>query len=126
MPTRGIRGATTISKDNETEVLQATVEMLKKIISANPNLRAKDIASALFTVTGDIRSTFPARAAQSIGWENVPRTCAKEIPVDGSLPLCIRVLIHWNTNLEQNEIKHLYLRGARVLRPDLTQEEKSK
>ena len=126
MAIRGIRGATTISADTENKVLEATEEMLKEITVINLGLDPKDIASALFTVTDDIRSVFPARAAQSIGWENVPRTCAKEIPVDGSLPLCIRVLIHWNTNLEQNEIKHLYLRGARVLRPDLTQEEKSK
>ncbi len=119
MPTRGIRGAITVSADREAEVLSATVEMLEKIIEANPELRAEDVASALFTVTEDISSTFPAKAAHQVGWQKVPRTCAKEIPVEGSLPFCIRVLLHWNTDLKQDEIKHIYLRGAKILRPDL-------
>jgi len=119
MPTRGIRGATTVSVDTENEVLKATAEMLRSIMTLNPSLRPEDIASALFTVTDDIRSTFPAKAAQSIGWENIPRTCAQEIPVKGSLPLCIRVLVHWNTNIKQEDIKHVYLREAKNLRPDL-------
>ncbi len=119
MPTRGIRGATTVSTDIEEEVLIATAEMLEKIIEANSSLQAEDVASALFTVTDDISSAFPTKAVRSIGWQNVPRTCAREIPVPGSLAMCIRVLIHWNTDKKQEEIKHIYLRGAKVLRPDL-------
>ena len=122
MPTRGIRGATTVSTDTEKEVLAATSEMLKKISASNPSLQPEDIASALFTVTADIHSTFPAKAAANIGWQDVPRTCAQEIPVDGGLQLCIRVLIHWNTDLKQDKIKHIYLKGAKVLRPDLIEE----
>ncbi|MBC8336936.1 MAG: chorismate mutase [Anaerolineales bacterium] len=119
MPVRGIRGATTISQDTETEVLEATVEILEEIRVANPSLQPEDIASAFFTVTSDIRSAFPARAAEKNGWRNVPRICAQEIPVEGSTPYCIRVLLLWNTDLRQDEIRHIYIKGARNLRPDL-------
>ena len=119
MPVRGIRGATTISQDTEAEVLEATAEILEKIRAANPTLLPEDIASAFFTVTSDIRSAFPARAAEKNGWRNVPRICAQEIPVKGSTPFCIRVLLLWNTELTQAEIKHIYIKGARNLRPDL-------
>ncbi len=119
MSTRGLRGATTINADTKKEVLEATTEMLKEISAANPDLKSEDIASALFTVTGDIRSAFPALAARQIGWDFVPMLCAREIPVPGSLPFCIRVLIQWNTDKKQDEIKHIYLRDAKKLRPDI-------
>ena len=122
MPTRGIRGATTINADTKNEVLEATIEMLKEITASNPGFKPEDIASAFFTVTGDINSTFPALAARQMGWDLVPMVCAREIPVPESLPLCIRVLIHWNTDLTQEKIKHIYLRGAKALRPDLVEE----
>ena len=122
MPTRGIRGATTINADTKNEVLEATIEMLKEITASNPGFKPEDIASAFFTVTGDIHSTFPALAARQMGWNLVPMVCAREIPVPESLPLCIRVLIHWNTDLTQEKIKHIYLRGAKALRPDLVEE----
>ncbi len=119
MSTRGLRGAITINADTKKEVLEATAEMLKEIATANPGLKPEDIASALFTVTDDIRSAFPALTARQIGWDLVPMVCAREIPVPKSLALCIRVLIHWNTDLTQEEIKHVYLRKAKALRPDL-------
>jgi chorismate mutase len=121
MPVRGIRGAITVNTDTRDEVLKATTEMLEAISAVNPGLNPKDIASAFFTVTDDIRSAFPAEAARYNGWRNVPRLCAKEIPVkDGlALPLCIRVLLHWNTETPSEKIKHVYLRDARKLRPDL-------
>ena len=119
MPVRGIRGATTINQDTETEVLNATVEILEKIRDANPTLQPEDIASAFFTATTDIRSAFPARAAEKNGWRNVPRICSQEIPVEGSTPFCIRILLLWNTNLSQKDIKHVYIKGAKNLRPDL-------
>ena len=121
MPTRGIRGATTVAQDTREEVLAATSEMLQKITDANPGLKPEDVASAFFTVTDDIVSAFPAEAARYNGWKNVPRLCAKEIPVEGvaSVPLCIRVLLHWNTDAAPEEIKHIYLRNAKKLRPDL-------
>ena len=119
MTIRGIRGATTIDADVKEQVLSATQELLTSILAANPGLRTEDIASALFTVSDDIASTYPALAARQMGWDQVPLMCAREIPVPGGLSLCIRVLIHWNTDKEQSAIQHVYLRDAFVLRPDL-------
>jgi chorismate mutase len=82
-------------------------------------LQTEDIASAWFTVSDDIVSAYPALAARQIGWDQVPMMCAREIPVPEGLPLCIRVLIHWNTDREQRAVKHVYLREAAKLRPDL-------
>jgi chorismate mutase len=119
MPIRGIRGATTVTADESELIIKATHEMLESILDSNHGLKPEDIGSALFTVTEDLVSGFPARAARQMGWEQVPVMCANEIPVVGSLPLCIRVLIHWNTDSTQSEVNHVYLHGAVVLRPDL-------
>jgi chorismate mutase len=119
MALRGIRGATTIDCDEKENVLSATRELLGDIFQANPELKAKDIASAIFTVTEDIASAFPAFAARQIGWDQVPMMCTREIPVPDSLPLCIRVLIHWNTSKTQSDVRHVYLREAEKLRPDI-------
>ncbi|MES0360764.1 MAG: chorismate mutase, partial [Anaerolineales bacterium] len=89
------------------------------ILEANPSLRSEDIASGLFTTTEDLRTAFPARAAREMGWTQVPMICSREIPVPGSLPLCIRVLLLWNTELPQHRICHIYLGAAATLRPDL-------
>ena len=80
----------------------------------------ESICSAVFTVTGDLTSTFPAEAARGIGMSQVPLLCATEIPVPGSLPRCIRILLHVNTNQSQADINHVYLRDAQKLRPDMT------
>jgi chorismate mutase len=119
MTIRGIRGAITIDADQAGAVLSATREMLEGILSANPGLQTQDIASAIFTVTDDIASAYPALAARQMGWDLVPMMCTLEISVTESLPLCIRVLIHWNTDLSQDAIRHVYLRKAIKLRPDL-------
>ena len=119
MAIRGIRGATTIDTDSQEEVLNATRELLDEIIARNPNLAKENIGSTFFTTTEDVSSAYPALATREMGWDLVPMMCAREIPVPGSLPMCIRVLIHWNTDLSQKEIKHIYLRDAKVLRPDL-------
>ena len=119
MQQRGIRGATTIETDTKESVLSATRELLDAILASNPGLKTDDIAAALFTVTDDIAAAYPALAARQMGWDLVPMMCAREIPVPSSLPKAIRVLIHWNTNVPQNEIKHVYLRDAVKLRPDL-------
>jgi chorismate mutase len=119
MPIRGIRGATTIASDSKENIISATRELLDALIASNPDLQTDDIASVLFTVTDDIVSAYPALAARQMGWTQVPMMCAREIPVTGSLQLCIRVLIHWNTDKAQDEIKHVYLRDAVKLRPDL-------
>lgn len=120
MSVRGIRGAITVDEDRSEAILAATRELLEKIGMANPALDVSDIASAWFTLTGDLRSVFPAKAARDLGWTDVPLMCSQEIPVLDSLPRCVRVLIHWNTDLPQNEIRHIYLRQAANLRPDLS------
>lgn len=122
MPIRGIRGATTVAADDADLIFQATCELLEEILNENEGLDRKDIASVLFTTTEDITSTYPALAARQMGWSLVPMMCAREIPVPDSLPLCIRVLIHWNTGQEQFAIRHVYLREAVNLRPDLTKQ----
>jgi chorismate mutase len=119
MAIRGIRGAITVDMDTPEHVLAATRELLEAILHANPTLRGEDIASALFTVTDDLCSAYPALAARQMGWNQVPMMCAREIPVPGGLPRCVRVLLHWNTDLPQQAVRHVYLRGAMVLRPDL-------
>ncbi len=119
MSVRGIRGATTVTKDEPQVILQATSELLAAILDANPSMKPEDIASVLFTLTEDLRSEFPAKAAREMGWERVPLMCAQEIPVPGGLPACIRVLIHWNTDLPGESVRHIYLRKASKLREDL-------
>jgi chorismate mutase len=119
MPIRGIRGATTVTADEAELILQATRELLDAILEANAGMRPEDVGSALFTVTDDLASTFPAQAARQMGWGLVPMMCACEIPVPGSLRKVIRVLVHWNTETPQSKITHVYLREAVKLRPDL-------
>jgi chorismate mutase len=119
MTIRGIRGAITVSADQPDLILQATRELLEAILDENPGMNSEDVASTIFTVTDDLASTFPAQAARQMGWELVPMICGREIPVPDSLPRVIRVLVHWNTELPQSEIKHVYLRDAVKLRPDL-------
>ncbi|HEY9151719.1 MAG TPA: chorismate mutase [Anaerolineales bacterium] len=119
MAIRGIRGATTVSADEPDLILQATRELLEAILDANTSMKPEDVGSAIFTVTDDLASTFPAQAARQMGWSLVPMMCAREIPVPGSLRKVIRVLVHWNTDVLQSEITHVYLRDAVKLRPDL-------
>ena len=119
MPTRGIRGATVVAADDPDLILEATRELLEAILDSNEGMYLEDIGSAIFTVTDDLASTFPAQGARQMGWGLVPMLCAREIPVPNSLPRVIRVLVHWNTELKQNEITHVYLREAVKLRPDL-------
>lgn len=119
MAIRGIRGAITVLADEPDLILEATRELLEAILDANVSMKPEDVGSALFTVTDDLASTFPAQAARQMGWGLVPMMCAREIPVPGSLRRVIRVLVHWNTDISQSEITHVYLRDAVKLRPDL-------
>jgi chorismate mutase len=121
MPVRGIRGATTVAVDRQEEVLAATSELLAQMQQLNAFVPGQ-IAAVFFTVTSDIHSAFPARAARTMGWDLVPLMCFREMEVEGSLPLCIRILILINTDLNQEQIKHVYLHGAKILRPDLRAE----
>jgi chorismate mutase len=117
MPLRGIRGATTAQANTREEILSATRELLQAIVAAN-DLALEDVASVLFTVTSDLDAAYPARAARDLGWRDVPLLGATEMNVPGEVPRCIRVLIHVNTDKPASQMKHVYLRGARVLRPD--------
>ena len=122
MSVRGIRGATVAAENTPEAILSATRELLTAIVAANPGLAPEDIASAIFTVTPDLDAAFPAQAARQLGWKHVPLMCAREIPVPGSLPRCIRVLLHWNTDRPQAAIRPVYLRAAASLRPDLAKD----
>lgn len=115
---RGVRGATTVETNEAEAILEATRELLAAMVAAN-GLEADDLASAIFSVTPDLDAAFPAAAARRMGWTHVPLFDTLEIPVPGSLPRCIRVLLHWNTCRPQREIVHVYLQGASTLRPDL-------
>jgi chorismate mutase len=114
---RGVRGATTIEADEPEQVLKATRELLALLIRLN-EIDPSDVASAIFTTTPDVISAFPATAARQLGWLDVPLLCAHEMSVPGSLQKCIRILLHWNTDKAQSEVRHAYLRNARSLRPD--------
>ena len=115
---RGIRGATTVERNDRDEIFAATAELLQLIIERNA-LKQEDIASAFFTLNEDLDAVFPAEAARSLGWTGVALMCAREIPVPGRLGKCIRVLIHVNTTRSAAEMQHVYLRDAVVLRSDL-------
>lgn len=119
MHIRGIRGATTADENSEEAILGATRELLVRMADAN-NVEPDEIAAIFFTATPDLTAAFPAEAARQLQWTAVPLLSATEIAVPGALPRCIRVLVLWNTARAQEEIVHVYLRGAEVLRPDLT------
>ncbi len=117
---RGVRGATTVEKNTREAILGATRQMLALMIRRN-GIQPADIASAIFTVTRDLDAEFPALAARQLGWLEVPLLCGYEIEVKDSLPMCVRVLLHWNTNKPQAEIQHVYIHEATRLRPDLSE-----
>ena len=117
MPVRGIRGATTVARNEARAIYEATVELLSTIVTLN-GLRAEDVGYIWFTVTDDLDAAFPADAARAgLGWTDVPLICGREIPVPGALERCVRVLIAWNTAKTQSDVRHAFLHGARVLRP---------
>ncbi|KGE17815.1 chorismate mutase [Paenibacillus wynnii] len=121
MVNRGIRGATTVTRNEEIDILHETVVLLREIVERN-DVIAEDICSVWITMTADLDATFPARAIREIeGWEMVPLMCSTEIPVKGSLPQCIRLMVQVNTDKSQREIQHVYLNEAQRLRPDLSQ-----
>lgn len=116
MAMRGIRGATTVERNDREEILRATRELLDVIVRLN-GLRSEDVAYVWFTVTPDLDAEFPAFAARELGWTDVPLMCGREIPVPGALPYCIRALISWNTAKSQHEVRHVFLHRAKELRP---------
>jgi chorismate mutase len=121
MQIRGVRGAVNVSVDEPEEVIRATKELLGAILEANPNLHPEDLASVLFTTTPDLSSVYPAKAARAMGWTFVPLLCLQEMSVVDSMPRVIRVLLHWNTEVLQGSVTHIYLGETTELRPDLSE-----
>lgn len=118
MKIRGIRGAITVDADSPDAIVSATKRLLSSMVAQN-DVDLDDIASVLFSLTPDLRAAFPALGAREMGWVHVPILHFSEIDVPGSLPRVIRVLMHVNTPRSQKDVEHVYLDGARVLRPDL-------
>ncbi len=114
---RGVRGATTVEANTREAILAATDELLRLMIEAN-EIDVEDVASAIFTTTPDLNAEYPALAARALGWHDAALLCAHEMNVPQGLPKCVRVLIHWNTTVRADEIKHVYIKGAVNLRPD--------
>ena len=116
---RGVRGATTVLRDEPELILDATRELLETMLRENDITDFEPIASIFFTTTPDLKSTFPAEAARALGMTMVPLMCNQEIPVPNRLPRAVRVMMQVNTTKSQREMKHIYLREAVWLRPDL-------
>ena len=115
---RAIRGATTVDEDIPAAISDRVVTLLSHIMERN-ELVEDDIVSILFTATEDIVSIFPATAARTMGLGAVPLICARELAIVGSVPRCIRVMLHVTTERPRDEIHHVYLEGAQGLRDDL-------
>ncbi len=115
---RGVRGAITVNENSYEAIVEATRQLLETMTRLN-DMDLDDIASVYFTTTTDLDAAYPAVAARELGWLDVALLCAHEMNVGDGLPYCIRVLIHWNTTLPAKELRHVYLRDAKVLRPDL-------
>ncbi|HEU4742549.1 MAG TPA: chorismate mutase [Meiothermus sp.] len=116
---RGIRGAITVEEDTREAILAGTRELLAKMLEVNGITDPETIGAMIFTLTDDLRAAFPAEAARQLGMQMVPLINSREIPVPGSLERVIRVMILWNTDIPQRKVRHVYLRDAVRLRPDL-------
>lgn len=122
---RGIRGAITVAADKPEEILAETRRLVLEMAKEN-RVDPEDVASVIVSTTNDISSAFPAKAVRTIeDWTYVPVMCTHEMNVPGSMPLCIRVMMHVNTAIAQKEIKHIYLNDAIKLRPDLSESKKA-
>lgn len=119
---RGIRGATTASGNDAESIVEATSELLRELVALN-DLDLEEIAFAYFTTTPDLDAEFPALAARRLGWVDVPLLCGHDMavrqPNRRGLPMCIRVLLLYNTERAQREMSHAYLRGASAIKDDL-------
>ena len=122
MNSRGIRGAITLGANTKEEIQSATIELINEILLKN-EIKTDDISFAIFTLTSDLNADFPAKYARlDCGFELVPMMCYQELDVPNSLKMCLRILLNINTTKSQKEIKHIYLKGASVLRGDLKNE----
>ncbi|HZK50578.1 MAG TPA: chorismate mutase [Actinomycetota bacterium] len=115
---RALRGATTATADEGRAIVDATERLLAEMIGRN-GIATEDLVSMIFTTTSDLSAEFPAAAARALGLSSVPLLCAREIDVPGSVPRCIRVLMHLYTTRGDETLRHVYLEGAEQLRTDL-------
>jgi chorismate mutase len=120
MSVRAIRGAIQVEENSSAAIQEAVLELLPEILRAN-QISSDSVISVFLTCTPDLNAEFPAAFAREIGFENVPLICGVEMAVPGSLPLVLRVMLHVESPVSKTEIKHIYLRGASVLRKDLAQ-----
>jgi chorismate mutase len=118
MPIRAMRGAITVDEDTPEAILEAAGEMLQALVDRN-EITPESVISAIFTATGDLTSAYPAEQARRMGWTRAGLMCMQEMGVTNSLSRCLRVLVLWETDIPQSEMRHCYLRGAAGLRPDL-------
>jgi chorismate mutase len=122
---RGIRGATTVAANTKKSITSAGEELLQKMAEAN-GVEVDDIACIWFTTSPDLNAEFPAVAARKLGWTGTALLCSSEIEVPGSLPMCLRILMMVNTRKSSDKMKHIYLKGAMNLRPDIATPRKSR
>jgi chorismate mutase len=116
-----IRGAITVERNEREAILQATRELVEAIVRQN-ELDAEETVAMLFTASRDLDAAYPAQAVRDMGWQHVPMLCAQEMAVAGALPRCIRVLVLVCRDRPNRPLRHVYLREARVLRPDWSME----
>lgn len=114
-----IRGAITVEENTVESILNNTTMLIEKMESEN-NLLKENVISIIFSATSDLNKVYPARAARDLGYVNSGLMCFNEMAVEGSLDRCIRVMILYNSNINQEDINHIYLKGAKILRPDLS------
>jgi len=120
---RGFRGATTISKNDEHEMMENTRTLVEEMVNVN-NINVSDISHVFFSVTADLNAGFPAKSVREMpGWSHVPVMCMTEIDVPNSLPKCIRVMLIAKTDLDQDAVQHIFHNDAIKLRPDLAAKE---
>lgn len=118
MAVAAIRGATTLDSDTRDEVVARTQELIRRVMEDN-DITADEVISMMFTASQDVTSEFPATAVRAIGFDDVPLICALELAVEGSMPRCIRLLMHVEGERDRRSYTHVYLHGAAALRPDL-------
>ena len=115
---RGVRGAITVERDTADEILSATRHLLEEIVAVN-GIEEEDVASVIFTTTPELNAAFPAKAARDMGWSRVALLGTQEMAAANGIPMCIRILVHWNTEKSLDEVTHVYMRNAEMLRTDL-------
>ncbi|MFN8076404.1 MAG: chorismate mutase [Kineosporiaceae bacterium] len=118
MALRAVRGATTVERDEREHVLERTRELVEELVAAN-GLRTDDVVSVVFSATPDVRSVAPALAARQLGWHDVALLCVTEMPVDGSMPLVVRLLAHLDVDTPRADLRNVYLHGTATLRADV-------